>query len=305
MSEVLPAGLLRLPVVQAVVLGDFGRDAGLQLAAGLSRAERGTIRDLVGPELPFFDEYRRIAIALVGDLPFAKAEPLAGFAARGEALDSRILVGFPEGVPLAAVVPRLARLALEAMAGSLRRGRDRVVVLLPCNTLAPASWALEERFGSPEALLKLLGPTEPALREVAPLAASALTWFPTVPGSVLRRAVVRGAGAVMPLGTVGIEGVYRRAALRDGCGVSIVGLPPSDRPVVLEAIQASLAQEPARREAARRALQGVVERARDRYGRGLLVVEACTDLDYGLGLDSNVVYAEEVVRELYRYLRAG
>ena len=90
MSEVLPAGLLRLPVVQAVVLGDFGRDAGLQLAAGLSRAERGTIRDLVGPELPFFDEYRRIAIALVGDLPFAKAEPLAGFAARGEALGALV-----------------------------------------------------------------------------------------------------------------------------------------------------------------------------------------------------------------------
>jgi hypothetical protein len=54
----------------------------------------------------------------------------------------------------------------------------------------------------------------------------------------------------------------------------------------------------ARRRAAEVALRAVVDRARLLHG-DITTVEACTDLDYGVGLDSTLVYARGVVRAVY------
>jgi hypothetical protein len=269
--------------VHAVVLGDFGRDAGIRFCAALSRAERRHIVAALGPSSAFFDEYRRTTMTLVGDLPFVK-EPFLGDRG-GRALDQRVLVGFPGGPSTADVAPRLGDLALEALAGPLRRGVRRAVVLLPCNTLAPVSWALEQRFEDP--------------RQLAPFSTEPVQLtFPTVPGAVFDRVERQGALALLPLGTMGIARTYRREAGRRAGDVQVIELGGGDGEVVLEAIGAAL-QRGARRDAAGRALAELVDRQRQRHGESLVAVEACTDLDYGLALDSNTVYAEEVVGQIY------
>ena len=113
------------PPVLAVVLGDFGRDAGLRFVAALSRLERRRLRREHPGDPGFYDEQRRITLAVVGDLPFVKRPWLEDFERGTQPLDDRILVGFPGGVPLEEVTPRLGALALEAMSGAVQRSATR------------------------------------------------------------------------------------------------------------------------------------------------------------------------------------
>jgi hypothetical protein len=268
-----------------VVLGDFGRDAALRFCASLARAERRTLVRRLPAGVPFFDEYRRLTLTLVGDLPFVKARVLERFVQRGERLDNRVLVGFPGGPAPEDVERRLAALAMEAMAGPLSRGVRRVTVLLPCNTLAPVSWALRERFASDEALAR-------AVRGVQ-------LSFPTVPEAVLEAANGGGGEVVLPMGTHGIDAVYRTAARRLDSTLEVISTDAGQEETVLEAIGAAI-EGGARRERSHGALVEMVDRARGRVGDGLVAVEACTDLDYGVGLDSNGAYARAVVDATYR-----
>jgi hypothetical protein len=293
------------PPELALVLSEFGRDAALRFCATLADLERQRIVDLGGT--PFFDEYRRLTLALVGDLPFVKAPTLAPYRERGARLDESVLVGFPDGLPLERVAPRLGLLALEAMRGPVARGVERVFVLLPCNTLAGASRLMAEGFASEEALLALITralPGRPALADELQQSCRGLLdraelCFPTVPSAVIRAAEQIGGEALMPLGTVGILETYRAALLRCGSRLELVPPDGAGQQVVLEAIQASIAGDPAARGRARQSLERLVARAQEEHGDGIIVVEACTDLDYHVGLSSATAYAASVVDRVY------
>ena len=285
----------------AVVLGDFGRDAAIRFCASLARAERRHLGTRLPAGAPFFDEYRRMTLALVGDLPFVKQRVLRRFG--DGALDERVLVGFPGGPTPREVESRLSATAAEAAAGPVGRGVRRVQVLLPCNTLAPVSWAMEKRFSQVETLLDALrrsGLGDHAAAVARTLVEQVQPTFPSVLDAVLREAERRHCSVLLPLGTVGIAEVYRRAARRLGSAVRIAELDDDDRDTVLESIGAAIERGP-RRDAARQGLEQLVSDARARHGDGLLAVEACTDLDYGIGLDSNEVYASEAVRWVYGF----
>jgi len=283
----------------AVILGDFGRDASIRFCAALARAERRHLAGLLGEGRPFFDEYRRMTLALVGDLPFVKERVLGGLGA--VPLDERVLVGFPGGPTPADVEERLSATAVEAASGPLGRGVRHVLVLLPCNTLAPVSWAMAERFTEVGALTDALGDSGLGGRAAAlarTLVDDVRPRFPTVPEAVVGEAVRRGSSALLPLGTEGIAGVYREAVRRLGHALQVVEPDRAGQDAVLEAIGAAI-EGGARRQEACRGLERLVAGARDRHGEALLAVEACTDLNYGTALDSGEVYAEEAVRLAY------
>jgi hypothetical protein len=56
-------------------------------------------------------------------------------------------------------------LVLEALERTWRRKLGRLLVLLSCNTLAPAAWALEEHFSSAERLVRLVREARVLLEE--------------------------------------------------------------------------------------------------------------------------------------------
>lgn len=150
---------------------------------------------------------------LQGQLAFVKEPFLRPFLEGNEALDSSVMVGFEGGLTPAQVETRLGILALEAMAGPILRGAREVLVLLPCNTLAPVSWALQKRFSATaglEAMLEEAGAEASVARGgVLQLAADAArVRFPTVPEAVLMAAGQRGCHSVLPLGTQGIAATY-------------------------------------------------------------------------------------------------
>lgn len=286
--------------VPTVVVSDFGRDAALRFCQTLAHLEAEVVTGQLPEWASFFDEYRRIALHVVGDLRFVKEPWLAVYARSCRPFDERVLVGFPGGPPMQEVIPRIGRLVVEALAGPVLRGAQRAVVALPCNTLAPVSWALRDAFASHAGLVSLLestsSPLSPIVDAVLELEDVA---FPTVPEAVLQGCRREGVEVVVPLGTPGIVKTYERAAERVGHGVQVAAPEPGWQSQILEAIGASIAADPARRQRSGTALADIRQAARLRWGPDVALVEACTDLDYGIGVDSGEAYARYVVEQVY------
>ena len=118
---------LNVPPTTAVVLGDFGRDAALRFCARLSALERAHIAARLPGNTSFFDEYRRLSLTLVGDLPYVKERVLRAVRGEGGLLDTRVLVGFPVGPRPEDVAARLAVLALQALRDAYERGSRRAL----------------------------------------------------------------------------------------------------------------------------------------------------------------------------------
>jgi hypothetical protein len=284
-----------------VVVSDFGRDAALRFCAELARRELALVSARLPDGAAFYDEYRRITLHVVGDLRFIKEPWLASYVADERPFDDRVLVGFEGGPPLEEVVPRIGALVVEALAGPTARRSEQAVVTLPCNTLAPASWALEQSLSSPEgirALARTAGYHPVGLDEVAERLAGQVL-FPTVPQAVLWRCERSRAKFVLPLGTPGIVDVYAQTAQQQQSSCTVVRPDERWQTQVLEAIGASVAGDPERRRASSEALLAIRDGARDRFGEDVIVVEACTDLDYGIGVDSGREYARFVVSQVY------
>lgn len=282
-----------------VVLGDFGRDAALRFCTTLASFEREHLLGSLGPGAEFYDEYRRMLLVLQGQVAYVKEPFLRPFQQSGKALDSSVLVGFDGGLAPADVETRLGILACEAMAGPLARGTREVLVLLPCNTLAPVSWALQERFSEPTRLQAMLREAGAGDETLVELAAAARIRFPTVPEAVLLSARQDQHDHVLPLGTLGIAGTYREAARRLGLELSLLEPDGEEQQVVLRAIEATIAGEVEPRARAEQALRAVVSRHSAGQAGRVLAVEACTDLNYGVGLDSNTAYARLAVELVY------
>ncbi len=286
-----------------VVLGDFGRVAAVRFVSSLSEREREVITAQLSPGEPFYDEHRRIAVAFHGDLRFTKELHLAPYLNSGRPLDEKVLVGFPGGPTTDQVEDRLGVMALEAMAGSVSRGITDVVVCIPCNTLAPVSWSLGDQFSDEAALVEMIarsGMERPDLLPVLPLVARECSvHFPTVPEAAVHRAREEGAGRVLPLGTGKIAHIYREAIRRNDLDLELVDLDDLAHRKVLDAITASIDGSSERRTAARQQLLDIERTARDAAETELAVISACTDLDYGIGLDPDQAYARHTVDLVY------
>ncbi len=299
-----PAGLHpRSPPVPVVVLADFGRDASIRFCAELSRCERARVIARLPAGSPFYDEYRRITLSVVGDLPFAKQPQLETYRRSGAPLDRGVLVGFPGGPAPDEVAARLGVLLLEALSGPVRRGMARAIVALPCNTLAPVAWALDCGFTDEASLVDMLADAGAAdrrdLRDIAAAVTEMSLEFPTVPHAALREIRAAGASAVLPLGTAGIVETYERARRRLPRSPEVVAPDDEGQGTTLAAIQACIGGDDQELFRAAEALRAVVDRAGQGISGELTAVEACTDLTLGVGLDSNAAYARFIVESVY------
>ena len=291
-----PRDLWRPPVT-VLVLGDYGRDAALRFCRLLADYERTHVQEMLGPGRPFYDEYRRLRLLLVGDVRYTKAVCLAPFARAGAPLDERVLAGYPGGVPLDDLVAPFAALTYDALRAHGWEGTAHVAI--PCNTLSPVAWALAGAFATPRALRRLLAGAGRRVGRADAALINALTTpgrvsFPTVPEAVW--AALPKGSTLLPLGTDGMDQLYRRAAQGQQRGGVVVGPSAAQQRRVRAAIRQSVAGRGA---AARRTLRAVVNAVRSAHTAPLHVVEACTDLGTGLGIDSNERYAAWLVAAVY------
>ena len=231
---------------------------------------------------------------------------IAAYRAAGEPLDQRVKVGFKGGLEPSQIEARLGQLCFEAMRGPLARGIDTVRVLLPSDSLAPVCWSLAERFSSAEGIVELLveagSPPDDASIELCRRVAGGGVdlAFPSVPEAVARAAVAEGHDRLLALGTRRIRKIYKVAVARMDLDLTVQKLSKADRAVVMRAIHAALGGDRAEHTDSLKALLALVRRHKMSAGVDLYAVEAHSDLDYEVGMDSVACYADQVVARVYR-----
>ena len=288
----------------AVILSDFGRDAALRFSALLARTERRRIKKALPKGAPFFDEYRRISLAIRGEVHHVKEPFLAAYRSEAKLLDNAVKVGFAGGLEPAQIEARLGQLSLEAMRGPVARGVRSVLVLLPSDSLAPVSWSLAQRFSTEEgikALLEEVGAPGDSLRDELchRLVHEVDLIFPTVPEAVAQTAAAEGHTILLALGTRRIRKIYKEAVQRLGLDLEVRKLSKEDRCLVIRAIHAALGGDRSEHTESLKAMLSLVRRHKMASGVDLFAVEAHSDLDYEVGLDSVRCYVDRLVDRVY------
>lgn len=291
-------GLLRVPSSFEIVIGDFGRAAAVNyLRIALSRARSLICNILSRANLPFFDEYRRMMFCLVADIGFFKAELINKVVAHHGKLNEDVLIGLGAQLSLD-VVERVGLCVLQQVEAAVSRGYQRLNVTLPCNGLAPLAEAVSQLLRSPVEVDRIKRKYGWHLDgALLPLNQINVCTVPATVVDQLTKTVQRPKPALLILGTQGVNKLY--AALGAARDLAVYPLSVEQYRIIDRAIVAAIGGKAHELETCRQLLtQHVIKPAMERQPK-LVVVEACTDFDFGLGYSSLEILAEAMVLRAY------
>lgn len=286
--------LLGHPGTFDIVVSDFGRVAAIRLIALIEKSERRLIHSILrGMDMPFYDEYRRISFSLIGDVRFLKSEMIEQLISKRDRLTDEILVGV-NGAPVPlSLIGEIVDLCAAEIEGAYLRGHREFRVCLPCNTL---SRAVNEVVASLHSHRKLETMFSKSSSDGA-LRIRAVTVVNSNATNLLEDNS-RKKNNVIVLGTRLTNETYAEAL--EGSGISVLPLNDDHYAIIDECVVASISGRSDLLEITRNKLcNDVVENVLDGQGDAI-VIEACTDFDYGLGESSLENMANWLVRDAYR-----
>lgn len=297
-----PSGLLAqlrdLPTTYEVVVGDFGREAATRYLALLAEEERMFLsRLLATQDLPFLDEYRRIMFGHVGDVDFLKQATIRRVWSEQGHLTDEVLVAVKAHEVPPDMVARFACVIHDEAVLAVRRGHSRVRVALPCNAL---SETLGEavRVAGDHAAFKAAAESV----EYEPISGDAvlgLTAHGVVHSTIrqLARTGMLDGRPFVVLGAAMANEQYRR--LGSPRGMHVLALTAAQQSLIDEVVLACIGGGEANLSAARQAIERDILTPLRRTHPGVVVLEACSDFDFGLGLDSVRLMARQMVYDCY------
>jgi hypothetical protein len=291
--------VLQIPIVYEIVVGDFGRAAAIDYLRMVSERERTLIRErLASANLPFFDEYRRIMFAALGDVAFYKKSLIDDVLRAEGHLSRQVLIGGGMTPVSREIVDRVATTVAQTALAALARGYERIRIAIPCNALSDLAVQIGDILQSPDNLDRLSARPELQLAEPHRLLSADLA-VRTVPEAVLRLISKESdtAPRLLLLGAAGALAIYER--MSETYGVEILEIRPDEQELVDEAVVAAIGGEPSAVQRCRELLlRDVINPRREELGE-LTVVEACTDFSFGLGVSSLEMFAEDLVQSCY------
>jgi hypothetical protein len=294
--------ILGRPYFFDIVLSDFGRESAIEFLRSAAILEKRIVHSLLNdPNADFFDEYRRMMFVVVGDIAYFKHSLITTYDSSGR-LDAGVLIGMGERAIPMNVKERLVVSVLEQIAVGIRHGYRTLRVVIPCNTLAPLSEELDSAVGSPDRLLESLRGSHCGDDSLTRDAISAITIrVHTVPEVVVDEVVHQhgSSGKLLVLGTPSTLEIYR-SALRDRrLDYKVLDTSRTEQDVINETVVASIDGDASRvRQLGQRIESDIVGPCR-MANPGVVVIEACTDFDLGLGLNSRNCLVQRLVRDAY------
>jgi aspartate/glutamate racemase len=259
-----------------IVVGDFGRPGTLRYLEAFSERERELIVSRLPPGEPFYDEHRQVQLTVLCQLPRIKRQLLEPYLRQRRPFDDGVLVGSANGAPIETVVPELASLLADHILLAHGQGARRVRVVIPCNTWGRATGILERALGE-------------RLPEHAEVEVAQMQRF------VTRGLAGRGPRSVLVLGTPNSVEAYAEALGKADPPVMV----PDNPPELTTAYERCISDVVAGDLPDGNALEVVRTRAAAHRGEGREVLEACTDLSLGVGLDALEIYAAQLVLDAY------
>jgi hypothetical protein len=292
-----------IPYVYDVVLSDFGRASTVRLLTELVDKERTRIQKLLdmecGPRVaPFFDEYRRIMFSCVGDVAYIKQDILSERQRmKPSLLDSSVLYGVKGTEISDEAIGRIADIASFEVEQAFKRGYRRFRLVIPCNTLAiidnDLASAIRKRLSMIEVNLSSINGNGQNWRFKKN---GELTIY-TVPKAVLKYVNSSNTNAKLTLvGTSLAQEEYKRALKELGMeSISIVEFSHEEQEVMDELLVASIGGDGGYVDMMKKELR---QKVLSRYQTSI-VVEASTDFNFGIGINSLQMFADVLLDDVY------
>lgn len=260
-----------------IVVGDFGRPGTLRYLEAFSARERELITSRLPDGEEFLDEHRRVQLTVLCQLRFVKRRIFEAYARERRAIDREMMVGTSYGTPVTEIVPTLGGLLRQHVLVAAEQGARLIRIVIPCNTLGVIADALRDELGAGAAGTGAVVRVEP----MQPLIGADL--------------LERGTESVLVLGTPGSVAAYREVLADTRPAIEVLDnsaeLTTAYERCINDAIQGARPDPPA--------FAAVREAAARQTDAGRAVLEACTDVSLGVGLDALEIYADRLARAAY------
>ena len=288
-------------LVLGIVIIDFSREAALRFCVDFSNFERQWIKKQLPDSSLFYDEYRRVVLYSIGDLPFVKENRLSKYRQNSSLLDNKILVGFSDGIEISDIVDRIGTLIFKTVRNFIERNIHKVLIMNPCNTLSPVSWILEKTFTSPDSIKRMLRKTGEKLDNndscIVQLIIDKMEFlFPTVPEAVIRRVEKQSKKVLLPLGTNKIVDIYRQAITKLRSPIKLISPDEELTNIANRTINLSIDGDP---DELKKAVLKLKKMTAEVCMDDVAIISACTDFNYEVGLNSNTIYAKTIADLVY------
>ena len=297
--------LLAFPYFYDIIISDFGRAAAVEYIRSVAELEQRTIqRHFIDKGSAFYDEYRRIMFAFIADLGYFKKRQIDASVPEGT-IDSDILIGF-KGNPIPDDVrDKIAVAVIEQVYLALNRGYKNIRIIIPCNTISPLGNYIYNLVNNPDEFKTILvrhsGVSESS--PVFALRADAKFSVYTPPALVIDeiRKAHAGKVSILVFGTPVTVEIYKSLIMKLGLNNQLTVLPleSGEQELVKQVIEAAISGDTASADSIKEGIKGRIILPRQNTAGDLRIIEACTDIRLGLGINSLDVLVNRAVNDVY------
>ena len=281
------------------VIGDFGRTATFDFCKRFINEEKNLIqKKLDGND--FYDEYRRTMLTVHSYLPMIKENQISKFYKSGNYINDSILIGFPNGVSIDTVIEKFCLMSISFLLSKDNISTKKIITL-PCNTLSPALLKVKEFVKDADQISRMaeLNNLTITKKDVQHIVANNSVKFITVAETVIDYISKNNYDFVLPLGTSDISNIYMNVISRTKSKIKLIEVSEKLQGFVFKAITASINNS---EEEIRKQIQNIkkeIEIVKKQHKVSIAIIEACTDLNLGIGLVSLNLYAEYIANYTY------
>lgn len=297
--------LLKYPYFYDIIISDFGRAAAIEYMRSVAELEQRTIQShFISEGSAFYDEYRRIMFTVIADLGYFKNRQIASAVPEGK-FDSGILIGFNGEGMADDIRDRISSAVLEQVCLALNKDYRNIRIIIPCNTISPLGHHIVGLVNNPPEFKKIVvGNSGTGIfSPVLPFPADARFSLYTPPALVIDEILKAHAGSVSMLvfGTPATVQIYKSQLqqLDPGDRLTVLPLEPGEQDLVNRVIEAAISNDTASSASLKEEIKGRIILPRQKTAGNLKVIEACTDIRLGLGINSLDVLVARSVNDAY------
>ena len=297
--------LLQNPYFYDIIISDFGRAAAIEYIRSVAELEQRTIqRHFIDKDSEFYDEYRRIMFAFIADLGYFKNRQINSAIPKGK-FDSDILIGFKGEATPDDIRDRIAVAVVEQVYLAMNRRYKNIRIIIPCNTISPLGHHIYDLVSNPEEFKTILTRHSGVSHSspVFSLRADTIFSLYTPPALVIDeiRKAHAGKVSILVFGTPATVQIYKSQILKLGLENQLAVLPLEfdEQNLVNRVIEAAISGDTASSNSIKEEIRGRIILPRQNVADDLSVVEACTDIRLGLGINSLDVLVTRAVNDAY------
>ncbi len=233
-------------------------------------------------------------------LPMIKEKQISNFYKSGNYINDSILIGFPDGMSINTAIEKLCVMLI-----SFLQNKDNIstkkVITLPCNTLSPALLKIKEFVNDFDQITKLAERHKLTItkRDVQHIVENDSLEFVTVAEAVINYVTKNKYDFVLPLGTSGITNIYMNEISRTKSKIKLIEVSEKLQDFVFKTITASISNSEVEIKKQTQNIKNEIGIIKQQYKGSIAIIEACTDLNMGIGIVSLKLYAEYIASSIY------